>query len=558
VKTLKTANTVGICNTGIYCRLSREDLKNGKKDVSLSIENQEAMLTAYANERGWSVYKVYIDDDTTGTTFRRPGFQAMMGDIENGQIDCVITKDLSRLGRNYIEAGRHRELFTEYGVRYIAIHDNHDSADDDTYNISTPIKEIMNEMYAADVSRKVRSTKKLMADQGKFSNSRAPYGYMKSAESRHILAIDENVAHNVVRIFEMYLGGKTGRAIADVFNSENILTANEYFYSKLGKPNPFRNNKNKWGSATIMNIIKNPVYYGAMANCKRKTVSFKNHNVVKKDFDDWIIVEDTHTPLVSKEMWLEAQQVGRKNDSQTVRRRSTKGEVSIFAGVIKCSDCGGNLVFSRKVLKTGGATEFYRCSTYVQKGKNVCPPHRVDYNTLYQAVLADIQEYAVLAVEDEQKLIDEILKASDEFNNKNVQRYEKTIRESKNRIREIDRILMNLYEDKRSGEVTADIFKRMSLKYGEEQAKLSAEVEQLEAELVECRRVEKDLSGWIRRIKECITIDGLTRAIVVELIDRIDVSEVYDNDGEKNLDISISYKFGRFNLLHEPQEKRAC
>lgn len=212
---------------GIYCRLSREDLKNGRKDVSLSIENQQAMLEAYADENEWVVYKSYIDDDVTGTTFQRPGFQAMMSDIENGKINCVITKDLSRMGRNYIEAGRHRELFNEYGVRYIAIQDNHDSFNDDYNNISTPIKEIMNEMYAADISRKVRSTKSLMAHQGKFSNSRSPHGYIKSPEDRHKLIIEENVSHVVHRIYELYLSGKTARAIADILNHENIPTANE-------------------------------------------------------------------------------------------------------------------------------------------------------------------------------------------------------------------------------------------------------------------------------------------------------------------------------------------
>ena len=184
------------------------------------------------------------------------------------------------------------------------------------------------------------------------------------------------------------------------------------------------------------------------------------------------------------------------------------------------------------------------------------PPHRVDYNTLYQAVLASVQEYAVLAVNDEKKLIDEILKANDAFRDKNAQRYERTIRESQNRIKEIDRLLQNLYEDKISQETTADIFKRMSQKYSEEQSKLILEVEQLESELDECRRVEKDMSGWISRIKECLTINDLTRSIVVELIDRIDVSEIYSVDGEKNLDISISYKLGQSNLSRQRQEQQ--
>jgi len=545
---LKTAYTVGT-----YSRLSREDLKNGRNDVSLSITNQQSMLEDYVSEQGWSFYKSYVDDDVTGTTFQRPGFQAMMNDIENGKINLVITKDLSRLGRNYIEAGRHRELFSEYGVRYIAIHDNHDSINDDTYNISTPIKEIMNEMYAAEVSRKVRATKKLMADQGKFSNGRSAYGYMKSAEDKHVLIVDENVSHIVVRMFEMYLGGMTARAIADVLNSEDVMTANEYHYKSIGKPNPYRNNKNKWSSATIMNIIKNPVYYGAMANGKRTVKSFKNKTIVRKPVDEWVVIEGTHAPIISKTLWLEAQQISQRNTKQTVRR-SSNGEVSIFAGIIKCADCNGNLVFNRKVNKNY-TREFFRCSTYTQKGKDVCPMHNVDYNTLYQAVLASIQQYAVLAVEDEKRLIDQILKSNDEFKAKSLQRYEKNIREAKNRIREIDGLLQNMYEDKVAGDITIDIFKRMSAKYREEQTRLISEVEQLEAELAECQRVEKDLTGWITRIKECLTIDTLTRAIVVELIDRIEVSEVYDADGEKNLDIAINYRFGFSNAK---QKNRAC
>ena len=158
-----------------------------------------------------------------------------------------------------------------------------------------PKQHITNEMYAAEVSRKVRATKTLIANQGKFANSRAPYGYMKSPDSKHVLVVDENVSHNVVHIFEMYLGGKTARAIADMLNRESVPTANEYYYNSIGKPSPFLNYKNKWGSATIMNIIKNPAYYGAVANGKRAVKSFKNKTIVRKPADEWIIVEDTHT-----------------------------------------------------------------------------------------------------------------------------------------------------------------------------------------------------------------------------------------------------------------------
>ena len=548
-------------NVGTYSRLSREDLKNGRGDASLSIVNQQSMLEDYVNEKGWSLYKAYTDDDVSGTSFRRPGFQAMMDDIESGSINCVVTKDLSRFGRNRIESALHRERFIELGVRFIAIYDNYDGLDEldqnSSYDVATPIKEMVNEMYAAEVSRKVRHTKKLMASQGKFANSRAPYGYRKSPENKHVLVVDENVSHNIIRIYEMYLGGMTARAIADVFNREDIPTANEYYYSTIGKPSPFLNYKNKWGSATVMNIIGNPVYYGAIANGKRAIKSFKNKAFVRKPVEEWIIVEGMHDPVISKALWLEAQQVSKRNTKQTVRR-SSNGEVSIFAGIIKCADCGGNLVFNRKVNKSS-TREFFRCSTYTQKGKDVCPMHNIDYDTLYQSVLAGIQEYAVLAVEDEKRLIDQIIKSNDEFKNKNLQRYEKNIREANNRIREIDGLLQNLYEDKVAGEITIDIFKRMSAKYREEQTRLIADVEQIEKELEECKRVEKDLTGWITRIKNCLTIDCLTRAIVVELIDRVEVSEVYSVDGEKNLDIAISYRFG-FPTTSQTsgQKNRAC
>ena len=542
---------------GIYCRLSREDRKNGKVDVSLSIENQKAMLIAYAEQQGWVIYKVYIDDDVSGTTFDRDGFKEMLGDIESGKINCVITKDLSRFGRNRIESARYREDFLERGIRFIAVNDGYDNQDEvdpnNGYDVATPIKELVNEMYAAEVSRKVRATKKLMANQGKFANSRAPYGYLKSPEDKHKLVIDENVAQNVVRIFDLYISGMTGRAIAELFNQEGILPPNEYFYRGIGKPNPYKNTKNSWGSGTIMGMVKNPVYYGAMSNCKRVKTSFKSKRIVNNSADSWVIIPDTHEPIVSKETWDEAQRINSSNQKENVRR-NVQGEVSLFAGIVKCADCGGNMAFGNKKFKSY-TQEFYRCGTYVQKGKEVCTTHKIDYHVLYQAVLEDIQRYAVLAVEDEQALIDKILKANDDFKVKSLSRYERNIREAKNRIKIIDGLLQSLFEEKVGGNVSAETFRRMAAKYEDEQRQLQDEVIQLENELEESKRVEQDLTGWIKRIKECLTIDSITRAIAVELIDRIEVGETYDEAGEKNLDLEIFYKFG---LKNSAKENRAC
>jgi hypothetical protein len=241
--------------------------------------------------------------------------------------------------------------------------------------------------------------------------------------------------------------------------------------------------------------------------------------------------------------------INQANKKETIRRRAD-GEVSIFAGIVKCADCGGNMVFNRKRHKTV-TREFYRCSTYMNQGKGVCDMHKVDYDVLYNAVLADVQRYAVLAVEDEQRLIDRILKSNDEFKVKNVSRYEKNIREAKNRIREIDSITMKLYEDKAAGEIPADLFKRMAAKFEDERQQLTADIAQLENELAECKQVQQDVTGWIERIKQCLSIETLTRAIAVELINRIEVSTEHEENGEKFLDIAIFYKFGLKNLSQE-------
>jgi Recombinase. len=332
------------------------------------------------------------------------------------------------------------------------------------------------------------------------------------------------------------------RAIADLLNRDGIITANEYYYRKIGKLNPYRNTKNSWGSASVMNILHNPAYYGAISNGKREVKSFKNKLRVCKSFDDWVIVEGTHEPIITKERWLEAQRLGAKNKRETVKR-STNGEVSLFAGILKCADCGGNMVLNRKQYKHRVDT-FYRCGTYQQKGKTVCPPHRIDYDVLYKAVLSDIQAYAVLAVDDETKLINRILEANDNVRNKNVSRYEKLIRESNNRIYKIDALLQSLFEEKLSGSISDATFKRMAAKYETEQAKLTGDVYQMTMEFEKCTQAERDLNSWIARIKDCLKIDTLTRAIAVEMIDRIEVSESYDVNGERTMDVEIFYKFG--------------
>jgi DNA invertase Pin-like site-specific DNA recombinase len=522
--------------------LSREDVKNGKNDVSMSIANQRGMLESYAREHGWGVYRAYVDDDVTGTTFDRPAFQEMMEDAERGLINLVLTKDLSRLGRNYIESGRHRELFSEYGVRYIAVLDNHDSASSDAYDISTPIKEVINELYAADISRKVRSSKRLLAKQGKFINSRAPYGYKKSPEDKHVLVVDESAARNVERVYELYMGGTTGRAIADLFNREGILPPNEHFYAAMGKPNPFRSNKSLWGSSSVMQILRNPAYYGAMSSGKCEVASFKNKKLVEKPFEEWVIVEGTHEPIVGKETWLAVQEKLASNRRETLRRNQTS-EVSLLAGIFKCADCGGNMAFNRREKKSGDR-DYYRCGTYCNKGKNACGPHKIPCDAVHEAVLEGIREYARLAAEDEEALVAKILKESGEARAKNASRIERTARKARNRIAEADKLLLSLYKDKADGEITAEQFRRLADGIGEDREKLVAELGLAEKELSRLEAAGREMLGWAAQAKECLHVKELTRHVAVEMVERVEVAETCGEDGEKRLSLTIFYKFG--------------
>jgi DNA invertase Pin-like site-specific DNA recombinase len=507
-----------------------------------SIENQQNLIARYAEDRGWRICKSYIDDDFSGANFDRPGFREMMGDIEGGLINCVITKDLSRLGRNYLEAGRYREIFAEQGVRYVAILDGHDSADSDGYDIATPIKEIVNEMYCADISRKIRSSKRVLASQGKFINSRPPYGYMKSAGDKHVLAVDEGAAGTVRRIYALYLGGATGRGIADRLNRDGVPTPNEYFYGAAGRPDPFMRGKRAWATSTVLQILRNPAYYGATGNGKSAAVSFKSKKLVRKPAEEWVVVEGTHEPLVGKDSWLEAQRKLALSKRDKVRRKAD-GEVSLFAGIIKCADCGANMVFCKKENKSG-TREYYRCSTYASKGKSACRPHQIDCRVVCEAVLSDVRRYAALAAGSEKRLVDRILKASGEGRAKSLARCEREAAKAGNRIAEIDQIVQNLYEDKVRGDITAEQFKRMAARYDGEREKLAVDLASMEKELERQKQDGRDMAKWVERIKDCLNIECLTREIVTEMVERIEVSQTYDVGGKKNLDMAIFYKFG--------------
>ena len=303
----------------------------------------------------------------------------------------------------------------------------------------------LNEFYPKQVSKKVRQVKKKSAEQGKFMGSQAPYGYMKSPEDKHILIIDEDAAIVVRRLFNEFANGDSARMIADKLNSEGVSTPRFYHYEKLGKTNPLTEEKNVWGSATILQLLRNQVYIGNMVQGKRQVVSFKTKKMRQVSPENWIVVENTHVPLVDKSLWERVQEKLGKHHKKI--RRTKNENVGLFSGIVKCSDCNMPLAYMRKQLKDR-EKGVYRCSRYNNNGSGACSSHYIDEEYISAFVLDDIRNYAQLAVEKREELAEKLYRALKKTNSSEISTLKSKVKSIENRLFEINDRIKNLYEDK--------------------------------------------------------------------------------------------------------------
>jgi DNA invertase Pin-like site-specific DNA recombinase len=534
-------------------RLSKEDLRGGRINESLSIENQRKTISEFCERKGWKIGNFYVDDGISGTVFdeKREGFTRLMTDVRDGVADCVIITDLSRLGRIASKTGGIRKELQHSGVRYIAIADFFDNlydAERKGMNADVQFREMANEFHPAITSQKVRAVKKMHAHNGYFANSRPAYGFLKESDvvkggDKHKLVVNDEVRQNAVRIFESYIGGTSARGIADMFNREGILSPQAYYYKRIGEDNPNEGQSNLWTAGSVTTILKNHAYYGAIVNCRREVRDYDDHTVDSLPEDEWIIVEDMHEPIVSKEVWQQARDIMARNKKNVRKPLKDSTEHDILSGVLKCGGCGGNMMRKVRRNKTCPDTVLYRCSNWVQKSKCACTSHEIKFDVISQAVLADIREYAALAAEDERELIERIRDSDAVCNADSLKQLEKTLRECNERMKVIDKTIRSLYEDKVLGNITAERFRQMTAEYEKEYADLTAQARKLERECESRKRSERDMSAWIARIKDCLTIDALTRHVVVGLVDSIEISEAVIDEGGKTFDITIHYKF---------------
>jgi len=524
-------------NVGIYCRLSRDD---GKSE-STSISNQREMLTKYVEEQGWNLSEVYIDDGFTGTNFERPDFQRMIVDVERGLINCVITKDLSRLGRNYSKVGYYTdEFFPLNNVRYIAINGEFDTENSD--DGFSAFHNVINEFYPREVSKKVKAVYKMNAEKGLWIGGTPPYGYMKSPHNNKVLVIDEETAPIVKRIFEEFASGTSGRAIAENLTNEGILCPGAYYAQRLGKPCK----TTAWSSSAVCSILDKEVYIGNLVQGKRKKVSFKSKERRFTPKETWITVENTHEAIISKEIFDEVRKLRQTN--VVVRKPSGKRQQSIFHSQVKCSDCGAQMSPSLQANKIT-----YRCGTYINKGKSVCTAHNIREEVLEAIVLNDITNYAKI---NKKQLVDEVLKLLKAETSGNHSYIKQKLSKMKSEIAKIEKAVENLYLDKAN--IPDTIFRKTMDSFNSQLEKLSADQAKLAEQLGTETEKQADVSKWADLVRQYANLDKLTRQIAHELIDSITVSAFYKVNGKNMQDVTINYKFvGNLSPTAEREEKIA-
>ena len=519
-----------------YIRLSQEDNNTRfNNNESNSIVGQKTLLKEFIeNHDDLTVYDTYVDDGYTGTNFNRPGFQRLLEDMRKGNINCVIVKDLSRLGRNYIEVGNYIEqIFPIFNVRFIAINDNVDSFENpmSINTILVPFKNLINDEYARDTSIKIKSVLNAKKKKGEFIGAFPSYGYVKDKYDKHKLVIDEEPAEIVRKIFEWKVNEGLGNLlICHRLNDMGILNPTGYKKKILNQK--YNNSKMKqedysWCPSTIRNILKNDVYIGNITQGKRKVKSYKIRKIEKVPEKEWLTVENMHTPIIDKQLFYRAQDL-RKVDT----RVQSTGTLSMWAGVLKCADCACSM--HKKYCKNTSGTvyEYYICGTYRKKSNKLCSKHTIRVEQLEKCVLEAINWHIEMLI-DSNNIIEQISKIKTKQSvNENIPKIKQ---DKENELKKISNLKKCLYEDWKNEYITRDEYIEYKQKYEQDIER----IEKIIKSLNECKKNQKQLfdqnNQWMENFKKYKNICKLDRNIITELVDYI---EVYENKK-----IKIHFKF---------------
>ena len=530
--------------TALYCRLSLED---SRENESMSISNQKLMLRDYAEKNGMFQYEYYVDDGYTGRNFNRPSFQRMIADIEAGKVGCVITKDLSRLGRNYIEAGSYIEIFfPKHNVRYIAVTDGVDSLTRQEMDI-TPFKNILNDMYSRDISKKVLAGRMTRSRQGKFCGGQPPLGLMRDPDEKGHLIIDPETAPVIRRIFELALDGWGCMRIAKQLMDDKVPITRVKANTECDV------NYYSWGSARISHILRNPFYKGAHLVCRthQKGIRSNTYDIIPRD--DWEVIENCHEAIVTPAEWEQVQEIIDRRP--TIMKGNACPFYNLFHGIIYCATCGKSmLVRYEKVGRTGKNRftgkerepidkAYYICQTYNRLGKNACTSHKIEARDLYNLVLKDIQDLAAMALKDADVFYQRLSNRMKRRYMADASEMQKECDRLEARNQEIDSMFMSLYTDKARGILTEQRFLKLTATLEQEQEANRKRLQDLILVMRRTDEQENDVRTFMQEIRKYATIQELDEAVLNRLISKILVGEVKKVDGQKCQKVRIIYNF---------------
>ena len=530
--------------TALYCRISLDD---GGDNESMSISNQKLLLKDHAEKLGMFQYEYYVDDGFTGRNFNRPSFRRMIADIEAGKVGCVITKDLSRLGRNYIEAGTYIEIFfPKHNVRYIAVTDGVDSLTSPELDI-TPFKNILNDMYSRDISKKVLAGRMTRSRQGKFCGGTPPYGLKRDPEEKGHLLIDPETAPVIRKIYDMALDGWgcmriAKRLMEDKAPITHVKTQTEcdvnYYY---------------WSASRISHILRNPFYKGAHLVCRTHQKGIRSGTVDIIPREDWEIIENCHEAIVTPEEWDKVQEL--IDGRPAIMEGNACPFYNIFHGIIYCATCGKSMqVRYEKVGRTGKNRftgkmrepidkAYYICQTYNRLGKNACTSHKIEARDLYDLVLKDIQELAAMALQDADAFYSRLCRRMERQYQTDASEVQRECEKLEVRNQEIDDLFLNLYTDKAKGILSEQRFLKLTSAMEQEQEANRKRLQDLSLLIRRTESQESDVQTFIHEIRQYAAIQELDEAMLHRLISRIVVGEMKKVDGQKQQEVKIIYNF---------------
>ena len=550
--------------TALYERLSRDDEQIGDSN---SIVNQKAMLESYAAQHGFTNCVHYTDDGWSGANFERPSWKRLVADIEAGKVGCVIAKDMSRVGRDYLQTGFYTEiLFREKGVRFIAISNGVDSFDHNSGEFA-PFLNIMNEWYVRDCSRKQKAQYQVRGRSGKPVTNTIPYGFKKDPEEKHHWLVDEEAADVVRRIFRLSVEGKGPLTIAKILMNDKVERPSYYLaqrgrgtcQSKTDMSRPY-----DWTSNTVADMLAKPEYMGHTVNFRAYKPSYKDKKMIKRPPEEWLIFENTHEAIVDPETWKLAQR-----SRQTVRRTDTTGEANPLTGLLFCAECGARMYNHRsrgRALKEGWEpdpdsglypSDNYNCSTYMltaKQSEQKCCSHYITTRAVRALLLDTIKTVSAYAISDEKGFVEKIRAASQLRQDNAAKELKRKLNRDRKRSAELDGLIKKLYESFATGSLTEKRFKLLSDGYEREQEELDAAIKHEQAEL-DAFNADTDRAGqFLDLVKRYTDFSVLTTPMIFEFVDKIVVHAPDRSSGERMQEVDIYLKFiGKFDVpIPEP------